>query len=39
MCGAENWKWTKADISSLMAAEMRFLRRIEGNTKQQRIRF
>jgi hypothetical protein len=30
--------WTKADISRLMAAEIRFLRTIEGKTKRERIR-
>jgi hypothetical protein len=34
MYRAETWTWTKADISRLMAAEMTFLRSIEGRTKK-----
>jgi hypothetical protein len=35
--GAETWTWTKADISRLVAAKMRFLRSLEGKTKQDII--
>jgi hypothetical protein len=38
MNGEETWTWTKADISRLMAAEMRFLRSLEVKTKKERIR-
>jgi hypothetical protein len=38
MYGAEIWTWTKADISRLTTAEMRFLRSVEGKTKRERIR-
>jgi hypothetical protein len=34
---AETWTWTKADISRLTAAEMRFLRRIEGKKKRKEL--
>jgi hypothetical protein len=37
MYGAKPWTWTKADISRLVAAEMRFLS-TEGKTKGDRIR-
>jgi hypothetical protein len=30
--------WTKADINTLLAAEMRFVRSMEGKTKRDRIR-
>jgi hypothetical protein len=30
MYGAESWTWTKADISRLTVAGMRFLRSVEG---------
>jgi hypothetical protein len=39
--GAETWKWTKSeiasmDISGLMAAEMEFLRSVEGSSKRKK---
>jgi hypothetical protein len=36
MYGAETWTWTEADISRLMAEEMRFLISTEGKTKRDR---
>jgi hypothetical protein len=38
MCGAETWARTKADISRLTVAQMRFLRGTERKTKTDRIR-
>jgi hypothetical protein len=38
MYGVGTWTWAKADISRLMAAEMRSLRSTEGKTKRERIR-
>jgi hypothetical protein len=35
--GAETWIWTKADISRLMAADMKFLRSIQAK-KRERMR-
>jgi hypothetical protein len=35
MYGTETWMWTKADISRLMATEMRFLRVREGKTETE----
>jgi hypothetical protein len=32
--GAETWAWAKADISRLIAAEMRFLRSIDRKPKE-----
>jgi hypothetical protein len=36
--GSETWAWTKATISRQTAAEMRFLKCIEGKIKRKRIR-
>jgi hypothetical protein len=36
--GAKIWTCAKAGISRLTAAEMRFIRSMEGNTKRERIR-
>lgn len=36
--GAENWTYSKADFSRLMAAKMRFLPSIEGKIRRERIR-
>lgn len=33
MCGVETWTWNKADISILTAAEIQFVRSIEGETE------
>jgi hypothetical protein len=33
--GSKTWTLTKADISRLMAAEIRFLRGIEGKTQKR----
>jgi hypothetical protein len=35
---AGTWTWTRADISRLMAADMRVLRRTEGKIKRDRIK-
>jgi hypothetical protein len=36
--GAETWIWTMSDIGTLMAAEMKFLRSIEGKTRREEVR-
>jgi hypothetical protein len=36
--GEETWTLTKTDISRLAALEVRFLRKLEGKTKRERIR-
>jgi hypothetical protein len=36
--GAETWTWTKADFKRPSAAQMRYLRIVEGKTKRERIR-
>jgi hypothetical protein len=31
---AETWAWNKTDLSRLMAAEVRFIRSVEGKIKR-----
>jgi hypothetical protein len=38
MYGVETWTWIKADISRLTAAEIKFIRSIEGKTERGKIR-
>jgi hypothetical protein len=33
--GAETWTWTKASINRLVAAEMGFLRSVEGKNQKR----
>jgi hypothetical protein len=38
MHGAEIWAWINTDVSRLTPAEMRFLRRIQGVTKVEKLK-
>jgi len=38
LCGSETWVTTKRDVTGLEAAEIRFLRRVTGNTRLDKIR-